>query len=448
MNGGTYTPGEEKERAGIYFRFTSAAQNQLIVGERGTVALPLVLSWGESKKFIEITEDNDAKKKLGMDITDDALLLLREAKKKSKTVKLYRVNEGTKATATISTGITATAVYGGAKGNDIKIVIGTNVIDATKKDVTTYFGTKAVDKQIVATAADLKANAYVIFTGTGTLTDTAGMNLTTGTDGTPTNLDYTDFLAAAETEYFDTIGLPLDSDEELKTTFASFVKRVRDQSGVKVVGVIPNYAGDYEGIINVTNGVTLEDGQVIDTAKAVAWVAGASAGATINQSLTFIEYDGAVDVTERFDNDETIERLRKGEFFFTFDARDKTVSVEKDINSLVSFTDEKNKKFSKNKIVRIMDAINNDLTRELKAEIKKRKENGGDIPGDDDGKQIVGTLATIYMNELQSGGAIKNFDSKKDIVITLNNDGDGFYINIGAQAVDSAEKFYFGVEVR
>jgi len=448
MNGGTWTPGVEKERAGIYFRFVSAANDRLSVGERGRVAIPLVLSWGEPKKFIEISDSDDVQKKIGLDINDPSLLLLREAKKRSKTVLAYRVNEGTKATATFGTGQTATAVYGGSKGNDITIVIGPNVLDSTKKDVTTLVGTKAVDKQTVADFGELKANDYVTFAGTGSLTDTAGTKLSGGQDGTPTNLDYTDFLAAAETEYFDTIGLPVDGDEQLKTTFASFVKRVRDEQGIKIVGVIPNFAADYEGIINVTNGVVLEDGAILTPAEAVAWVAGASAGATIYQSLTFVDYDGAIDVNPRFDNDEIIERLKKGEFLFSYDPRDKVATVEKDINSFVSFTNEKNQKFQKNKIIRILDAINNDLTRELKREIKERKDRGTDIPVNDDGIQIITTFVTIYLTTLQEGGALKNFNSQNDIQITINEDGDGFYINAGVQPVDSAEKFYFGIEIR
>ncbi|MGE6260870.1 phage tail sheath family protein [Heyndrickxia sporothermodurans] len=448
MNGGTFTPGEEKVRAGIYFRFTSAAQNRITAGERGIVALPLVLSWGESKKFIEINDEEDVKKKLGLDINDPSLLLLREAKKKSKTVKLYKINEGTPATATLGENVKVKAIWGGKKGNELLIRISPNVIHEAKKDVVTYLENRVVDKQTVSKAEELIKNAYVSFEGQGDLTDTAGTKLDGGGDGETTNIDYTDFLDAAETENFDVIGFPVDGDDQLKTTFASFVKRVRDQQGIKVVGVLSNYSGDHEGIINVTNGVILEGGKVLEPAEAVAWVAGASAGASINQSLTFVQYEGAVDVSNRLDNDEIIERLNKGEFLFLFDSRDKNVSVEKDINSFVSFTTEKGKKFSKNKIIRVLDAINNDLTRELKNEIKDRKERGTDIPVNDDGIQIINTLITIYLNELQSGGAIKNFDSQNDILIGFNDDGDGFYINIGVQPVDSAEKFYFGVEVK
>lgn len=78
---------------------------------------------------------------------------------------------------------------------------------------------------------------------------------------------------------------------ESEATFAAFIKRLRDGQGQKVQGVTANYAGDYEGIINVTEGVLLEDGTEVTPDKATAWVAGASAGATFNQSLTFVEYE-------------------------------------------------------------------------------------------------------------------------------------------------------------
>ncbi|MCY9218957.1 phage tail sheath subtilisin-like domain-containing protein, partial [Bacillus haynesii] len=37
------------------------------------------------------------------------------------------------------------------------------------------------------------------------------------------NEDYMDFLEAAETEYFDTIALPVKNSEQLKATFVSFI---------------------------------------------------------------------------------------------------------------------------------------------------------------------------------------------------------------------------------
>ncbi|MEW5069651.1 phage tail sheath family protein [Bacillus subtilis] len=466
MNGGTFTVGKEKERAGIYFNFKTTAEDRVSVGERGTVALPIASSWGEVKKFISISSIEDLNKKVGLNIDDPSLLLLREAMKKASTVLLYRLTEGLRAQADISEGVKATALYGGTKGNDIIIRITENVIDSSKVDVTTYLDQSEVDKQTVSKAEELKANKLVEFTGKGDLTvsipltgtapedvsgdlpASSGIRLSGGTDKTPTNADYTAFLEAAETEYFDTIALPVEDNEQLKATFVAFIKRLRDNQGLKVQGVLSNYKGDHEGIINVTGGVLLEDGTEITPEKATAWVAGASAGATFNQSLTFVEYAGAVDVLTRLDNDQVIQRLANGEFLFTYDSRDKSVSVEKDINSLTSLTAEKNKMFQKNKIVRVLDAINNDLTSQLKALIKSRKASGSDVPATNDGLQFVKTLITQYLSVLQDNGGITNFDSETDITIALNSDRDGFLIDLAVQPVDAAEKFYFNVEVK
>lgn len=448
MNGGTFTPGTEKKRPGIYFNFKTTAQQRITLGDRGTVALPITMSWGEPKKFISISGIEDLNKKVGLNIDDKSLLLFREAKKKAQTVLLYRLNEGEPAKAQISENFNVLANYGGQKGNEVTIQVTENVLDSSKRDVVTYVGTDIVDKQVVTDVKELKQNKYVSFSGEGEVTITAGVTLSGGKNGVPSVADYTAFLEEAETEYFDVIALPNNTSEQLKATFVAFVKRLRDDQGRKVQGVLPNYAADHEGIINVTSGVLLEDGTEITPAKATAWVAGASAGANFNQSLTFVEYEGAVDTLERLDNDQVEYRLSQGEFLFTFDARDRTVSVEKDINSLTSYTTEKNKTFGKNKIIRVLDAINNDLTRELKDLIKLRKANGNDIPASDDGLQLVKTLITQYLTQLQDGDGITGFDSETDIVIALNEDRDGFLIDLAVQPVDAAEKFYFNVEVK
>ncbi|EDW22441.1 phage tail sheath protein [Bacillus pumilus] len=448
MNGGTFTPGTEKKRPGIYFNFKTTAQQRITLGNRGTVALPITMSWGEPKTFISISGIEDLNKKVGLNIDDKSLLLFREAKKKAQTVLLYRLNEGEPAKAQISENFNVLANYGGQKGNEVTIQVTENVLDSSKRDVVTYVGTDIVDKQIVTDVKELKQNKYVSFSGEGEVTITAGVTLSGGKNGVPSVADYTAFLEAAETEYFDVIALPNNTSEQLKATFVAFIKRLRDDQGRKVQGVVANYAADHEGIINVTSGVLLEDGTEITPAKATAWVAGASAGANFNQSLTFVEYEGAVDTLERLDNDQVEYRLSQGEFLFTFDARDRSVSVEKDINSLTSYTTEKNKTFGKNKIIRVLDAINNDLTRELKDLIKLRKANGNDIPASDDGLQLVKTLITQYLTQLQDGSGITGFDSETDIVIALNEDRDGFLIDLAVQPVDAAEKFYFNVEVK
>jgi hypothetical protein len=442
MKGGTFTPGQEKVRPGIYFNFTERANDRITTGDRGRAAIPLALPWGESGKIVEIARESDALEKLGLDISDPSLYLLREIRKHASEVLVYRVNEGEKAQADLGDGLTATARYGGSKGNEITIQIATNVIDETAKDVTTFFENREIDTQTVKTADELNDNSYVTFTGTGVLTDTAATSLTGGSDSAPVTGAYTEFFSALETESFDVAALPV-TEEELKVTFSSFIRRLREDQGIKVQGVISGHAANYEGIINVTNGVVLEGGRTLTPNEAVAWVAGATAGASLRQSLTFMEYEGAIDVEPRFDHDETVERLNKGEFLFTFDARDKTVTVEKDQNSLAS-----NAKFSQNKIIRIIDAFHNDVFRSFKDIIRNRKRTGEDIPVSPDGVSIVQTAVALYLNVLQDDGVVMNFDPQEDIQIEITAAGDGFVVNVGIQPVGSAEKFYFAVEVR
>ncbi|QNK87747.1 phage tail sheath family protein [Sporosarcina sp. resist] len=451
MNGGTFEVGVDKILAGIYFRFESAAKARTQLGERGTVALPFVLNWGKPKSFIEITDDQDTLKWLGADIDDPGLLLVKEAKKEARTILAYRLNEGAKATVEIGADATATAKYGGTLGNKLIIRIAENVLDETKKDVTVFLGLRRVVRQTITNLADLKPNDYIEFHGTGELTLTAGLSLTGGANGEVVNEDYLDFLDAAEVEYFDTIGLPVDGDEELKAVFASFIKRLRDESGIKVAGVMANYPGDFEGIINVTKNVTIAvpgaikgqfDEKELTVAECVPWVAGASAGASIQKSLTFVEYKGAIDVPERLDVYAKEDAVKNGEFIFSFDPRDKVVSVEMDINSFTSFTDKKDKQFSDNKIMRVLDGVNNDLTREIKWAIKTRNEANRSIPASDDGAHYIRTLIALYMNTLQDNGGIKNFDSNTDIEIRITGEGNGFYIRIACQPVYAAVKYY------
>ncbi|MBM0064929.1 phage tail sheath family protein [Alkalicoccobacillus gibsonii] len=439
MNGGTFQPGVEKTRPGIYTRFTEKAQTRISGSDRGRAALPVILSWGVPNKIIEVSSDADAINKLGVSLSDPSMFLVREAKKRSNTVLVYRLNDGQKATGSIGPDSSVSAIYGGKKGESIMIRVSPNVLDSELFDVETFFDEAQVERQTVASAADLQSNAYVEFRGTGSLDPTVGIYLQGGSDGVVTPQAYAGFLSALETESFNTVAFPV-ADEALKVTAASFIRRMREDVGIKVQGVIADYDGSYEGIINVTSSVQLDAGRVLTNPEATAWVAGATAGASTLQALTSVVYEGAADVSVRLDNAEIIKRLKNGEFIFTFDPSDRTVSVEQDLNSAAKG------KFAKNKIVRIIDAINNDLRSGIKAIILQAKQGGADIPGNEDGESIIRTGIVQYMNELQAAGAIQNFDPEEDVVVSLMS-GDSVMVKIAVQPVDSVEKVYLDVEV-
>ncbi|MDO7787126.1 phage tail sheath family protein [Desulforamulus aquiferis] len=439
MPGGTFDPGVEKERAGLYINFKAAALNRITSGERGTVVIPLITDWGQHKTFIDIEEEGQVFSNFAHDINDGEMLLIREAFKNAKLVKGYRLNAGTPASATVST-MTVTSHYGGTRGNDIIVKSDVNVLDNAKKDVETYLDGRLVDTQTGANISELQPNAYVTFSGDGAIPATAGTPLTGGTDGVVINQDWTDFLSATETQYFDVLAYPT-TDETLKASFVTFIKRMRDDEGKKIVGVAPGLAGDYEGIINVKNGVKLNDGTMLEAVDAVAWVAGASAGASITQSLTYKAYDSAADANPRYTNSQIIAALKAGEFLFIHDG--KKVKVEKDINSLVTYSQDKNKRFSKNRVIRVLDAINNDLQSEFSESYI------GKIDNNADGQALLKDAVNLYLETLEEAGAIKDFDSQNDFIIDpVLSVGDSVYATIGAQPVDSMEKFYFTVRVR
>ncbi|MBC2004446.1 phage tail sheath protein [Listeria booriae] len=451
VSGGTFKEGVEKIRPGIYTKFKAAATERVKSGDRGTVALPLAASWGPTKQFIVINTPEDVEKKLGLPIADPSFLLLRETMKMAKTVLLYRLNDGEKAKATLAKDIQVTAVFGGAVGNGLTIKVSDNVVDSTKKDVVVYLNEDSVVRQTVSSASELVDNQYVVYkTVAGSvLENTSGTSLVGGNDQVPLNLDYTQFLLDAEGEFFDTIALPVDdTGTALKTAFVSFIKRMREEQGIKIKGVVANMPADYEGIINVKNGVVLEDGTQLSPHQAVAWVAGADASASMLKSNTFVKYEGAIDARPRLANDETEDALLNGEFVFTFDARDKAVYVEQDINSLVTFDKDKSSRYRKNKIMRILDGVNNDSRRNIMQAIKDRKDANSDIPANDNGIQLLLGMQTTYLDELQENGAIADFDSTADVEVTLNATEDGFIVNQRIKPVDAGEKYYISTEVR
>lgn len=438
MAGGTFVT-QNKVRPGVYINILSEPKSLGTVGERGIVSLPLSLSWGEAKKVLTINAGDDVRGLLGYDITDPKVLLVREALKRAKTLLLYRLNAGVKATAT-HVNLTLTAKYGGVRGNDISLIVETNIDDNTKFDVKTLFAGEEVDLQTVADIAGLIDNSWVDFSGAGALTTTAGVPLTGGSDGAVTNQDHTDYRAAIELYDFNTIGLP-SNDATLKSVYSAFINRLREEEGRKVQVVLENYpTADYEGVISVKNGAILSDGTVIDSVKATAWVAGATAGAQVNQSLTYQAYDDAVDVDVRYTNAQIEAALKNGELVFV--QNNGRAIVEQDINTCKSFTPTKGKHFSKNRVLRVLDGLANDYKRIFETYYI------GKVDNNPDGRNLFRKECINQAELYQNINAIQNFDSQNDIKVLPGQETDSIYVEVYAQPVDSVEKVYMKVQVR
>lgn len=443
MAGGTFDKLVGKVRPGTYVNIKSGKVNTVGNSSRGIVIIPIIKSaFGPAKEFIKLTASSPdaAQAKLGFSIYDEdenrQMLLIREAFKNASTVYVYILTEGSKATATLASGFTATAVYGGTRGNSLTVTVAANPVSGY--DVTVHLdGTKVAAYEGLTTIEELIAEdcPYITFTGSGDLTEIAGTNLSGGTDEDATNSDHTKFIDAWESVKFNTVCYPVD-DSSLQAAAKTKIKYMRENMGKGVQAVMPDFDTDYEGIISVTNSVEIDDDKLTH-AEACAWVAGATAAATYTESLTYVEYDGATAVVDPKSHDEAVEAINNGEFFFSISEAGAVV-VEYDINSLITFTSgEKDKSYRKNRVIRVFDRFQESL--QLNFPPNKFDNNST-------GWEIMEGIGRTLLKQYEDAGAITNVDYDNDFLVdTELSEGDETYFNVGIQPVDSAEKLYFTV---
>ena len=408
------------------------------------MALPM--SWGPQGEIIDILSsdltDGSSLAKIGYSSTDVESLLFRICLQNCYRLKAWRLDTGgTKATATIGTGETAlkpTAKYAGICGNDIKIVIVKDDDSGSTYTVETLY--KGIRKDIQSKLTSptlLEDNDWVDWNVTQqtVFTATAATSLAGGENGTVTeSTAYTDYWAKMKTETWNTMGL-LSEDATVKTAFCEYIKDLRENEGVKVQGCVYDKATyDYEGIISSDQGYKTEVEEISEV-NFVAWVTGATAGAEINESNTHKTVQDAVEIIGELTNTEIIDALQNGKFVIS-KLRSGTIVVEKDINTLHTFTTDRSYDFSKNRVIRVLDEMGNTV-------MNTWDENYcGKLDNDADGRNVYKADLVSYGNTLQGIHAITNFLGADDIEVLMGNDVDSVVVNWPVQPVDSMEKLY------
>lgn len=251
----------------------------------------------------------------------------------------------------------------------------------------------------------------------------------------------TEALAALKTISFNVLCYPYDGDSETsnKTAIAMWIKAMRDDEGIKCQAVLANHVADSEGIINVVQGIVMSDSKELTATEVSAWVAGATAGASITTSNTGMVYAGAIDVIPRMTRSEMETAVKAGKFIFKVDSAQNVTAVY-DINSLTTVTVEKGKMFTKNRVIRTLDNISNDITRIFESNYVGRVNNN------EDGRSLLKAALVDYFNTLQNMGAVQNFETE-DVEITSGTDSDAVVVNVAVQPVDSVEKIYITVNL-
>lgn len=432
LGGGNFTL-QNKVLPGPYINFVSAANASPSNAERGYAGMPLELDWGPDNAIFTVTAadfQKNSRKILGYDYTDDKLMGMRDLFRNASTVYLYKLTSGgEKAENTY-----AKALYSGVRGNDLTITIAANVDTEGVWDVKTYLATSLVDEQTVTAASELVANDFVEFKATE-LVETAGMPLTGGTNGTVDGASHQAFLDKIE-KYtsINAIGV-VTTEETIKSLYAAFTKRMREEVGVKFQTVLYNYAADHEGMVNVKNKVT-------DTgageASMIYWTTGVIAACAVNASNTNKVYNGEFTVDAEYTQAELEAAVKAGEF--TFHQVGDDIRVLTDINSLVTVTADKGDIFKQNQTVRVIDQIATDI-----ASIFNTKYLGV-VPNDAEGRVGLWNDIVKHHKSLQDIRAIEDF-SESDVTVAQGEDKRSVVVTDNITVVNTMEKLYMTVTV-
>lgn len=433
LGGGTFVV-QNKELPGTYINFVSAASANPALSDRGVATMPLELDWGVDNEVFEVTNSDFRKNSLktfGYDYTHDKLKGLRDLFLNTQTLYAYKLTSGgTKATNTY-----AEALYSGVRGNDLKITIQANVDDDTLFDVKTVLNTTVVDEQTVAKAADLTANDFVKFKADATLTATAATPLTGGTNGTINGAAYQAYLDKVESYTYNTMGVVV-TDDTTKGLFDSFVKRLRDEMGIKFQLVLYNYAkADYYGTISVKNKV-LDNGW--NEASLVYWVTGVSAGCEISKSNQNKVYNGEFTIDAGYTQTQLKQAIKAGEF--TLHKVGSDIRVLEDINTMVTASDTQGEVFKDNQTIRVIDQIANDVA------VLFNTKYLGVVPNDAAGRISLWSDIVKHHEQLAEIRAIEDF-SDTDVTVDQGNTKKSVVVTDAVTIVNAMSKLYMTVTV-
>ncbi|MFL8638473.1 phage tail sheath family protein, partial [Clostridioides difficile] len=306
----------------------------------------------------------------------------------------------------------------------------------TKFDVVTLLDNKKVDTQIAKVITDLEDNDYITWRKDATLEASAGLVFTGGTNGEAvTGAEYQAFLDKIESYSFNALGC-LATTTEIKSLFVEFTKRMRDRVGAKFQTVLyKKNDADYEGVVSVEN--KIKDTGLLESSL-IYWTTGAIAGCDINKSNTNKKYDGEFDVDVNYTQIQLEEALKTGKFIFHKVGDE--VHVLEDINTFVSFTDDKNDDFSSNQSVRVLDQIANDIATLFNTKYL------GEVPNDKSGRISFWNDVVKHHEQLQNMRAIEDFKAD-DVSVEPGSDKKTVVVSDAVKVISAMSKLYMTVSV-
>lgn len=432
LGGGTFTV-QNKELPGAYINFVSAANAASALSDRGICTMPLELDWGPEGEVFEVSSGDFQKNCLeifGYDYTDEKLKGLRELFLNARTLYAYRLNSNS---AKASNEL-AEAVYGGAKGNELKIEVSVNADDSSLFDVSTLLGSNEVDVQTVARAEELVPNKYVKWKDGAVLSAMAAAPLTGGENGSVSGDAHQKYLDKIEAYSFNVMGAAV-TDDKVKALYAAFNKRMREEMGIKFQLVLYRHEADYLGTVNVKNKAADD---VVGEAGLVYWVTGALAGCEVNRSLQNRIYDGELEIDADYTQTELKKSVKAGEFVLHKVGGD--LRVLADINSMVTLSGVQGEVFTENQTVRVIDQIANDIA------VLFNTKYLGAVPNDKAGRVSLWSDIVKHHQQLSEIGAIEGF-SDSDVTVEQGNSKKSVVVTDSVTVANAMSKVYMTVTV-
>ena len=454
---------------GITINLKSNIPTGLGIGARGVAVTPYPLNWGKENELIEVfsTDLTDGRSlaKIGMTGFDkEAFGFSLMASNCSKIYVMRSDLGGNKAKAMITESgdhvLEATAKYTGVLGNQIQIQI--NVF-GDKFEILTFVRNQQRDRQLISTLEDLQNNSFVDFRVRNiyeeeppympdepeeppyepeepynlrsfTLKPIAGMFLSGGANGQINETElYPKMFKLTQTKRFNTIAVPT-KNEAVKKQALIFATEQRN-SNKFIQAIIPDFRADSEAVISINQETYIND-RVLTKDDMTYWVAGATAGASLVDSLTANTLNGVTDIVEPLDKRDLEENITNG--FLSFSAKQNgQIMVTRDINTLTTFGQEKSREFSKNKVLRVIDTILTDIVDLWQNNYM------GTVANNEQGRALLKADICGYLIRVEDLGAIREFNPELHATVNMGERIEDVEMGISIKPVDSMEFLNF-----
>ena len=257
--------------------------------------------------------------------------------------------------------------------------------------------------------------------------------------------DYSKAYKSLETLTFDYLAVPGVTVSDVQAV-AGWFKTQRDNKRKKIKAVLPNCAGNHEGIINFATGDIVVGNKTYTASKYCARIAGILAGTPMNTSATFFTLPEVDDVPALTDEEKDA-AVDAGKLIIVNDGR--KCKIARAVNSLTTTSEDKTEEFKKIKLIDILDLISDD--------IRYTAEDNyiGKVANNYDNTCILVSAINGYFAELEKEGLLANgqniceydLDSKISYLKSNNRYEDGMS-DIEVKEANSGDKVFLKATIR